>query len=326
MTDVPVRHGVTVPLDKISLHAHRAWYEEIDALGYSDLWTSEADDHDGFTPLALAAAWTPRLRLGTAIVPVFTRGPAVLAQTAASMAQAAPGRFALGIGASSPAIVERWNGIAFERAFVRTRDTLRFLRRALTGDKVSERYDTFAVQGFRLGVELDEPPPLLIAALRERMLRLAGEEADGAIVNWLSSADVAHIAPYVGDKEIVARIFVVPETEFTAVRAKAARIVTAYLTVPVYRRFHEWLGRGTLLQPMWDAWERGNRAEALSLVPDEVIDDLFVWGSPSDLRTRVDAYVSNGVTTTAPMIYARGEQLRETLRALAPSALGATRL
>src|SRR5215213_5303023 len=137
-------------------------------------------------PLALAAAWAPSLRGGVAIVPAFTRGPALLAQTAASMADAAPGRFALGIGASSPAIVERWNAIPFEHAFQRTRDVLRFLRRALTGEKVAERYDTFEVQGFRLGVVPEQPPPLLVAALRPGMLRLAGDEGDGAIVNWLS--------------------------------------------------------------------------------------------------------------------------------------------
>ena len=139
------------------------------------------------------------------------------------MADAAPGRFALGIGASSPAIVERWNALPFEDPYARTRDVLRFLRRALTGEKVTERYETFEVQGFRLGFVPEAPPPVLVAALRPRMLRLAGEEGDGAIVNWLSAEDVARVAPYVGDKEIVARIFVVPSDDFAEVRAIAAR-------------------------------------------------------------------------------------------------------
>src|SRR5215218_7402673 len=128
---VPRRFGVTVPMPGVALHAHREWYEELAALGFTDVWSGEADSHDGFTTLALAAAWAPTLRSGVAIAPVFTRGPALLAQTAASMADAAPGRFALGIGASSPAIVERWNGIPFVDPFKRTRDTVRFLRRAL---------------------------------------------------------------------------------------------------------------------------------------------------------------------------------------------------
>src|ERR1700756_4704590 len=143
-------YGMTVPFEGVPLSAHREWYEELVDLGYSDLWSSEADGTDAFTPLALAAAWTPTLRLGTAIVPAFTRGPALVAQTAAAMCEAAPGRFALGIGASSPVIVEQWNSIPFDRSYGRTRDLLRFLRAAFTGEKVTERYDTFAVEGFRL--------------------------------------------------------------------------------------------------------------------------------------------------------------------------------
>lgn len=318
MTDVPRRFGVTVPILGVPLHAHREWYEEIAALGFTDVWSSEADGPDGFTPLALAAAWAPTLRGGIAIVPAFTRGPALLAQSAASLADAAPGRFALGLGASSPAIVERWNGIPFEQAFRRTRDTLRFLRRALTGEKVTERYDTFEVQGFRLGLVPEVAPPLLVAALRPGMLRLAGQEADGVIINWLSAADVARVTPFVGDKEVVARIFVAPSDDFDQVRAMTARSITSYLNVDVYAKFHEWLGRGPALQPMWDAWAAGDRTRALDLVPDEVIDDLIVWGTPARICERVEEYAAHGVTTTAPAIMGRGESVRDTIRALAP--------
>jgi probable F420-dependent oxidoreductase len=318
MPAVPRRFGVTVPIPGVPLHAHREWFEEIAALGFTDVWSSEADGPDGFTPLALAAAWTPSLRGGIAIVPAFTRGPALLAQSAASLADAAPGRFALGIGASSPAIVERWNAIPFVDPFRRTRDTVRFLRRALTGEKITERYDTFEVQGFRLGIVPEAPPAILVAALRPGMLRLAGEEADGAIINWLSAADVAQITPYVGDKEIVARIFVAPTDDFDVVRTIAARSITSYLNVEVYAKFHEWLGRGPALQPMWDAWAAGDRARALELVPDEVIDDLVVWGTPEQIRAKVDDYAAHGVTTTAPSIMGRGDAVREAIRALAP--------
>jgi probable F420-dependent oxidoreductase len=235
------------------------------------------------------------------------------------MADAAPGRLALGIGASSPAIVERWNGIPYEHALRRTRDVLRFLRAALAGEKVTERYDTFEVRGFQLGVALAEPPPVLVAALRPGMLRLAGEEGDGAIVNWLSAEDVAAIAPYLGgSKELVARIFVAPTDDFDTVRAMAKRLITSYLTVGAYARFQEWLGRGQQLQPMWDAWASGDRSAALNRVPDEVIDALIVWGTPERIRERIEAYAINGVTTTAPAILGRGGPLRETVRALAP--------
>jgi alkanesulfonate monooxygenase SsuD/methylene tetrahydromethanopterin reductase-like flavin-dependent oxidoreductase (luciferase family) len=174
------------------------------------------------------------------------------------------------------------------------------------------------VEGFRLGFVPEEPPPVLVAALRPRMLRLAGEEGDGAIVNWLSAEDVARVAPYVGDKEIVARIFVVPSDDFAEVRAIAARSITNYLTVGAYAQFQEWLGRGPALTPMWDAWAAGDRARALELVPDDVVDQLIVWGAADEIRARVERYAANGVTTTAPAILATGERVREALRALAP--------
>src|SRR5512138_3948331 len=108
------RYGMTIPFDGVPLHDQRDWIVELADLGYTDVWSSEANGADAFTPLALAAAWAPSLRLGTAIVPAFTRGPALIAMSAASLASLAPGRFVLGLGASSPAIVREWNGIAFD--------------------------------------------------------------------------------------------------------------------------------------------------------------------------------------------------------------------
>src|SRR5262249_27664305 len=153
---------------------------------------------DGVTPLALAVP-EPRLRLGTAILPAFTRGPALVAETAAAMADAAPGRFALGIGASSNVIVSGWNGIDFDRPYRPVPDLVRFLRAALQGAKVDAAYDPFTVSRFRLSRPPASPPPILVAALREQMLRLAGREADGVILNWLSADDVAAVVPLVRD-------------------------------------------------------------------------------------------------------------------------------
>jgi probable F420-dependent oxidoreductase len=318
---VPQRFGITVPFEGISLAEHRSWYEELETLGYTDIWSAEAGGTDAFTPLALAAAWAPSLRLGTAIVPVFTRGAATLAQTVAAMCQAAPGRFALGIGTSSDVIVEQWNGMAFERPFHRVRDTIRFLRAALAGDKVTAEYDTFAVKGFRLGAAVPEMPPILVAALRPGMLKLAGAEGDGAIINWLSADDVKTVVPHVGeDKEIVARIFVLPTTDRDLVRLVGSRAIAAYLNVPVYAKFHEWLGRGEMLAPMWDAWKAGDRKAATAAIPDELIDDLVVHGTTDEIRSKLERYAANGVTTPAPAILGSGEAVREVVRALAPGA------
>ena len=111
----------------------------------------------------------------------------------ASIADAAPGRFAFGLGASSEVIVANWNGLAFENQYRRVRDTLRFLRLALTGEKITETYETFRVKGFRLARVPEQLPDLYLAALRPGMLRLAGKEADGVILNWLSADDVRQV-------------------------------------------------------------------------------------------------------------------------------------
>ena len=156
---VPQRHGITVPFPGVTLADHRPWFEECVALGYTDVWSAEAGGYDGLVPLTLAAAWTPSLRLGTAILPASTRGAATLAGAAASMCEAAPGRFALGIGCSSPTIVTNWNGLPFDRPYARVRDTIRFLRAAFAGEKVTAEYETFSVTGFRLDVAVPSRRP-----------------------------------------------------------------------------------------------------------------------------------------------------------------------
>ena len=318
------RYGMTIPFDGVPLHAQRDWIVELADLGYTDVWSSEANGADGFTPLALASVWAPTLRLGSAIVPAFTRGPATLAQCVATLADAAPGRFAFGIGTSSNVIVERWNDIEFTEPYKRTRDMVRFLRAALTGEKVTADYETFSVKGFKLGFVPEQAPPILIAALREGMLRLAGREGDGAIVNWLGADDVRQVAPHVrafgADKEIAARIFVAPTTDRDTVMALGRYAIAAYLTVPVYAEFHRWLGRGDLLQPMWDHWAAGDRKAALAAIPDSLVDQLVVWGAPEQCREHIGRYHEAGVTTSAIALLPFGVDQRQAIRDVAPAA------
>ncbi|MFM2046770.1 MAG: hypothetical protein RL383_847 [Actinomycetota bacterium] len=324
---MPVRPGMTVPLPG-PLHTHRDKLAELADMGYTDIWSAEADGADAFTPLALAAAWEPRLRLGTAIVPAYTRSPACFAQSVATLADAAPGRFAIGIGSSSNVIVERWNGVPFEEPYKKVRDVVRFLNDALSGEKVAKSYDTFKVDGFRLGIKPEQKPRILVAALREGMLRLAAREADGTIINWLSPEDVKRVAAVVRDaaggepKEIVARIFVCPSANTEAVRSAARFAIAAYLNVPVYAAFHAWLGRGDELRGMWDAWQAGDRKAALAAIPDSVVDDLIVHGSPAHCRDRIRDYFDNGVTTSSLAIMPFDPELRhwDAVRSLSPSA------
>ncbi|MDE0803716.1 MAG: LLM class F420-dependent oxidoreductase [Acidimicrobiales bacterium] len=340
------RYGMTVPFDG-PLHTQRDRFTELVDLGYTDVWSAEADGHDGFTPLALASVWAPELRLGTAIIPAFTRGPACLAQSVGSLAQAAPGRFAIGIGTSSDVIVERWNGIPFEEPYKKIRDMIRFLRASLDGEKIVEDYDTFSIKGFRLKAKPPEPVPIVVAALREGMLKLAGREGDGAIINWLSAEDVKTVAPIVHgaaraaseeapaptpagsearerpqprseEREIVARIFCAPVDDPDLVYPAAKFAIAAYLNVPVYAAFHEWMGRGEQLTPMWTKWKEGDRQGALDAIPNSLVDELIVHGPPEKCREHIQEYIANGVTTPALAPLPFGYDMEQAVRDLAP--------
>src|SRR4029079_6742503 len=130
------RYGFTFPFDGLPLHAHKDALQEAERLGYTDAWSAEIDGIDCFTPLALAAAWTDTLRLGTAIANVYTRAPLTLAISANAIAEAAPGRFALGLGAGSSVVAEQWSAMPVGWPYRRVRDVNNIVRRALAGEKV----------------------------------------------------------------------------------------------------------------------------------------------------------------------------------------------
>jgi probable F420-dependent oxidoreductase len=318
---------MTIPLNGVSLSAHRDWLRELVALGYTDLWTAEVAGADAFTPLAVAATIAPELRLGTAIASVFSRGPGLLAMEAAALADAAPGRFVLGIGASSEAIVQGWNDRVFEKPYRRMRDSLRFLRAALAGERVDRVYGAFSVAGFSLERPPAQVPPIFVAALQQRMLGLAGAEADGALLGLVAAEDVPRVravvdeaAPAQAYRDIVLRIGVLPTRDAERARASCRRLIAAYLSVPAYAGLHRWLGRADLLEPMWRAWAAGERKRAAEAVPDELVDALFVHGPPESCREQIQRFVDAGVTTPVLSIMPFGGDLREALRALSPEA------
>jgi probable F420-dependent oxidoreductase len=332
------RWGVTLPLEGVPLADHRAILQEAEQLGYTDAWTLEVDGLDCFTPLALAAAWTERLRLGTAIANVYTRTPSVLAMQAAALAEAAPGRFVLGLGSSSPVIVQDWGGLAFEEPLPRTREAAAAVRDLLAGQRVNVASERLRISNFRLSRPPQQPVPIYLAALRAGMLRLAGRSADGVIINWLAPKDVPSVVKVAKQAaqdagrdpealEVVCRLFVAvtDEVDPEAARTVAKRWIAAYMTTPVYEAFHSWLGRGEALAPLTAAWRAGDRRGALAAIPDSVVDDLVVIGSATRCRERILEYCANGVTT--PVLYffadgvtpASGEFSHAQLRALAPA-------
>jgi probable F420-dependent oxidoreductase len=315
------RWGITLPLLSLPLPEQRDIVAALPDLGYTDVWSSEVSGADAFTPLALAAQWADGLRLGTAIAGIFTRGPALLAMSAATVAALAPGRFVLGVGVSSPVIVKDWNGIELVRPYQRARDTLVFLRAALAGEKVTAEYKSFTISSFRLDPPPAQPPGLALAALRPGMVRLAASLADGAITNWLAPSDVPAVRAMAGPGcELIARVFVCPTADASVAREVGRRLIAAYLTVPAYAAFHAWLGRGELLRPMQDAWAAGDRRGALAAIPDHVVDELLVHGRPEDCRERVEQYRASGLDTPVVMVVpAPGVDEAAAVRQLAPA-------
>jgi probable F420-dependent oxidoreductase len=315
------RWGITLPLHGLSLSEQRQVVSALPVLGYTDAWSAELAGVDAFSPLVLASQWAPELRLGTAIAGIYTRAPVALAVQAGTLGMLAPGRFVMGIGTSSQVAVEQWNGIPFEKPLQRSRDMLRFLRAALTGEKVTQQYETFSVNGFRLDPAPEVPPALALAALRPGMIKVAVRESDAVITNWLAPKDVPQVRSVAGeDVEVIARVFVCPTTDTGVARAIGRRVVAAYLTVPVYAAFHEWLGRGELLAPMLKAWAAGDRRGALEVLPDEVVDDLIIHGPLEYCRERVAEYHATGLDTPIiQLLPAPGADLTTSLRKLAPA-------
>ena len=295
MTRTAARHGITIPFDGITLAEHRDVFRELVDLGYTDVWSAESGGADAFTPLALAAAWAPTLRLGTAIVPAYTRGATTLACAGrVAVPGRDPGRFAR----RHRQLVEHHRR-ALERHPVREAVPARARHAAVPARRRSRREGDRGVRdvlGARLplGLPVAEQPPILVAALRAGMLRLAGREGDGAIINWLSADDVATVAPIVvgagrqGDRRPHLR------AAHRGPRPRATSSAGArspqYLNVPVYAAFHEWLGRGDELRPMWDAWQAGDRKAATAAIPASVVDELIVWGPPERIREHIERY------------------------------------
>ena len=300
----PERWAISLELPGLSLPEHEPVLRAAEAAGYTDAWTGETGGHDGFTPLAMAAAWTERMRLGTGVVNVFTRGPAVLAQHAAALQDASGGRFCLGVGSSSNVIVEKWNGGTFEKPRTRVRETVAFLRAALAGERAGEGR-------FRLEQPPAVPVPIHVAGLRGRMLQTAGELGDGAWVNFLPRANLDAVLEEVrtgereagkepGSTEVLCRFFCLqgdPEEALPLARWMFA----AYATVPVYEKFFRWLGHGDAIDPMVTAWREGDRARAVEAAPRELIEDIFILGDADAQRARLESYRAGGITTPVLM-------------------------
>jgi probable F420-dependent oxidoreductase len=307
------RWGLTVPFTGVALADNGELYKRAEAAGYTDLWSGETNGPDGFSPLLLGAAWTEKVRLGTGVVGVMQRGRALLAQEAAAAADASRGRFALGIGASSDRIIEGWNAMPFEKPLSKMSERIDFLRTALAGERTDG--------GFKLERPPEERVPIIVAALRGKMLRLAVEKGDGAFTNFLPLEGlprvVAQLQGAPEEFELLCRFFCLPG-EREQIEPLARFMFSSYITVPVYEAFYRWLGYGERIDEMVSAWNAKDREKAAAAAPWELIEEMFIFGSPEQMRERLDAFVEGGITLPVITPLTTPDRLGELIDALAP--------
>lgn len=306
--------------------------QETETRGYHTAWTGEVSGWDAFTVMAMIAGRTSRLHVASAVVPVQTRTPVVLGMSAAALAHFAPGRVALGLGLSSRIIVEQWHGLAFAPALAQIREAVQLIRMVAAGERVSFEGKFYRVKNFRLTTPPPSPPPrVVLAALGPEMLELAGEIADGVVLNWIPPesvrASIAHLeagARRAGrtleNFEIAAFIRTCVTDDVAAAHATLARDITGYTIVDVYASFFRTAGFAAEVEAVNTAWKAGDRAGAVRHVSPRVLEGLGVVGNEAACRERIAAFGRAGLTMPVVLPFTAGgadprASLLRTLRA-----------
>jgi probable F420-dependent oxidoreductase len=282
--------------------------QEAEARGYHTAWTGEVSGWDAVTVMAMIAARTQRMHVASAVVPVQTRTPIVLGMTAAALAHFAPGRVALGLGLSSRIIVEQWHGLAFSPALAQIREAVQIMRMVVSGERVNFEGRFHRLKNFRLTTPPPSPPPrIVLAALGPEMLELAGEIADGVVLNWIPPesvpASIRHLeagAKRAGrtlqDFEIASFIRTCVTDDPAAARATLARDITGYAIVDVYASFFRGAGFAAEVDAVNAAWKAGDRTGAVGHVSPRILDGLGVVGNEAACRERIAAFARAGLT------------------------------
>jgi probable F420-dependent oxidoreductase len=302
------RLGLTVGLEGLSLSDQLKVASDGEAWGYTDIWSAETAGPDGFSPLAAIAASTSTVRLGTAIVPVFTRPAALTAMSAAGLQEMSGGRFVLGLGTSSDIIVNNWMGESFELPLTRLREYVEAIREILAGKKSDFDGRTMSTHGFRLQLPLENPPPIYIAALGPKACRLAGEVADGVIFflkgpegvatameQVRAGAEAAGRDPDAIDSVI--RVLVALDEDPQVLAYIGRRLTAQYAMVDVYNRSLRSEGFVEEADGIGELWRAGDRNGALEKVSDRMLDRLHVFGDLNRCRERIEEFRAAGVKT-----------------------------
>jgi probable F420-dependent oxidoreductase len=299
---------------------------EADDLGYSSVWAAEANAAEAFSLLGAISATAPGLGLGTGVVALQLRTPPLTAMGAATLQQLAPDRDVfLGVGISSPAVAGQWHGAVYgDRPIAQVREFVALLRECLSGESVSFDGDFYRVSRFRLGVRLGErKPKIVVAALNEQMLRLAGEVADGVLLNYLPASAVPWCVEQVrkgGDAAVYAFVHC-GVTDRDRYADLARKDLLNYAVVDSYAKQFTRAGYGDDVAEFRTRWKARDRDGALEAIGDRWVDEVQIMGDAAHVRTSVQAYADAGVDV--PIVFALpwGEDRRatvsETLRALA---------
>ena len=282
-------------------------------LGYDSVWIADTGaGPDAFVVAAAVAAVTSKMRIGTAVIPAYTRTPSVFAGSAGSVAQLAPGRFVLGLGASSETIVQSWGGVPFEKPLAYVREAVTVIRQMLAGERVTFEGKHLRTRGFRLVSPPPRPVPIYLAALMPPMLELAGELGDGVILNMMPVEAVPRMMEHVRrgaeragrdpqTLEIVARFQVIVTDDPPSARGAIRHMLGPYFATSVYNRFAAWCGFADEAREILAGWQAKDRARNLAAVTDEMIDRIAIIGTADECRRRVRAFHDAGVTT--PMVH-----------------------
>ncbi len=329
MTSPLGRLALTLPFRDAPTSVELARRAE-DEWGYEAIWMAETAGPDSFTLAGAILQATSRIPVGTAIVPVINRTPAVLAMGAGTLAQLAPGRFTLGLGTSSHAIIQDWNGLPFEQPLDTVRDAVAILRQALSGKKTDYEGARLHSRGFRLGALPPEPVPIYLAALRQKMLGLAGEIGEGLIINFQPLEAMPQILSAYRDgakragrdasaDEVVSRFQIAVTDDVAGARQLVRAGFGGYLAQPVYNRFLAWCGYEREAKAIREGFARRDRAAVAEAIHDELIDRIVILGDEEHCRARLAAFVEAGVTTPvlAPLALRKEDAVRM-LATLAP--------
>jgi|SRR5579862_1985089 len=325
------RLGASLPLPP-DLAMCRRVAEHAEILGYESVWIADTGaGPDAFVVAAMAAMVTRTARIGTAVVPLYTRALPVHAAGAGSVAQLAPGRFVLGVGVSSETIVDTWGGVRFRRPLARMRESVTVLRQMLAGERVTFEGKTVRTRNFRLVSPPPRPVPIYVAALMPAMLELAGEIADGVILNFMPVDAVPRMLAHVragaeragrdpAAIEVVARFQTVVTDDVAPARNAIRHMMGPYFATTVYNRFVAWCGFADEARAIDAAWRARDRERNVGAVTDAMIDRLAIIGPADYCRERLAEFVAAGVTTPMiqPFLFDEAA-IWSTLEALAPA-------